>query len=94
MYILKVFGSYQSNTYLNAEIEKAVLYSKDRVVYIDLLNEKEYTTDTNENDYVIEDSLIPTDTNDFKEDYNYLLYRYSNGMVKRKKKHWYNFNRK
>ena len=23
MYILKVFGSYQSNTYLNAEIEKA-----------------------------------------------------------------------
>ena len=25
MYILKVFGSYQSNTYLNAEIEKAVL---------------------------------------------------------------------
>ena len=74
--------------------QKAVLYSKDRVVYIDLLNEKEYTTDTNENDYVIEDSLIPTDTNDFKEDYNYLLYRYSNGMVKRKKKHWYNFNRK
>ena len=48
----------------------------------------------NENDYVIEDSLIPTDTNDFKEDYNYLLYRYSNGMVKSKKKHWYNFNRK
>ena len=47
---------------------------------------KEYTTDTNENDYVIEDSLIPTDTNDFKEDYNYLLYRYSNGMVKKKKK--------
>ena len=38
--------------------------------------------------------LIPTDTNDFKEDYNYLLYRYSNGMVKSKKKHWYNFNRK
>ena len=33
-------------------------------------------------------------SNDFKEDYNYLLYRYSNGMVKRKKKHWYNFNRK
>lgn len=78
----------------NSKIEKAVLYSKDRVVYIDLLNEKEYTTDTNENDYVIEDSLIPTDTNDFKEDYNYLLYRYSNGMAKSKKKHWYNFNRK
>ena len=78
----------------NGKIEKAVLYSKDKVVYIDLLNEKEYTTDTNENDYVIEDSLIPTDTNDFKEDYNYLLYRYSNGMVKSKKKHWYNFNRK
>ena len=72
----------------NGKIEKAVLYSKDKVVYIDLLNEKEYTTDTNENDYVIEDSLIP------KEDYNYLLYRYSNGMVKSKKKHWYNFNRK
>ena len=78
----------------NGKIEKAVLYSKDKVVYIDLLNEKEYTTDTNENDYVIEDSLIPTDTNYFKEDYNYLLYRYSNGMVKSKKKHWYNFNRK
>ena len=63
-------------------------------MYIDLLNEREYTTDTNEKDYVIEDSLIPTDTNDFKEDYNYLLYRYSNGMVKSKKKHWYSFNRK
>ena len=50
----------------NGKIEKAVLYSKDKVVYIDLLNEKEYTTDTNENDYVIEDSLIPTETNDFK----------------------------
>ena len=74
--------------------KEIVKYSKDKVVYIDLLNEKEYTTDTNENDYVIEDSLIPTDTNDFKEDYNYLLYRYSNGMVKSKKKHWYNFNRK
>ena len=78
----------------NGKIEKAVLYSKDKVVYIDLLNEKEYTTDTNENDYVIEDSLIPTDTNDFNEDYNYFLYRYSNGMVICKLKHWYNFNRK
>lgn len=78
----------------NSKIEKTVLYSKDRVVYIDLLNEREYTIDTNEKDYVIVDSLIPTDTNDFKEDYNYLLYRYSNGMVKSKKKHWYSFNRK
>lgn len=78
----------------NYKTEKTVLYSKDKIIYIDLLNEKEYTTNTKNKDYVLEDSLIPTDINDFKEDYNYLLYRYNNGMVKSKKKHWYNIIKK
>lgn len=75
------------------KIEKTVLYSSDRVVYIDLLNEKEYTTDKSEKDYVIEESLILTDINNFREDYNYLLYRYNYGNIKSKKKHWYSFKK-
>lgn len=78
----------------NYKTEKIVLYSKDRVVYIDLLNEKEYTTDVNNKDYVIENSLLPIDIKDLKEDYDYLLYRYNSGIVKSKKKHWYNIIKK
>lgn len=86
-YVGDVYHSKRRST----KIEKTVLYSNDKEVYIDLLNEKEYSIDQKEKDYVIEESLIPVDINDFKEDYNYLLYRYNNGMVKSKKKHWHIF---
>lgn len=90
-YVGDVFHSRRYNK--ASGIEKTVLYSKDRIVYIDLLNEREYTTDSGNKDYVIEDSLLPTDIDNFKEDYNYLLYRYTCGNIKSKKKHWYSFKK-
>ena len=41
-----------------SRIEKAILYSEDSFIYIDLLNQKEYTTDNSNRDYVIKESLI------------------------------------
>lgn len=90
-YVGEVYHSKRYNK--NFKVEKTVLYSNDNIIYIDLLNEKEYTTNNDDKDYVIKDSLIATDINNFKKDYNYLLYRYTSGNIKRKKKHWYNFKK-
>ena len=70
-------------------IEKIVLYKLDNDNYLDLINDINYTTDNSKKSYVIKDSLVLVDINDFKEDYNYLLSR-CNDIKKRKKKHWYN----
>lgn len=54
-------------------IEKAVLYSCDSFYYLDLIEDKWYTTDTTKKDYVIKDSIVPTEIEDYKSDYLYLL---------------------
>ena len=61
--------------------EKLVLYTEDDIIYLDLLGEKAYTCDRTHNDYVIRESLIPTDVRDYKVDYMYLL---NNGDNKRR----------
>lgn len=53
--------------------EKLVLYSNDNIHYIDLVNNKCYTTDINEKEYVIEDSIMPIDISEYNIDYRYLL---------------------
>ena len=69
-------------------IEQVVLYSDDDYYYLDLLNEKWYSTCTSNKDYVIKGTVIPTDISDYKIDYNYLLEknRYNKPKVKIKTK--------
>ena len=74
-----------------SRIEKAILYSEDSLIYIDLLNQKEYTTDNNNRDYVIKESLINTDVREYKTDYNYLLMKYKSTSKRKERKL---FNRK
>ena len=45
-----------------------VLYNSNNDNYLDLINDKMYTTDKKEKDYVIEDSLEVIDINDLTED--------------------------
>ncbi len=54
-------------------IEQVVLYSEDYDYYFDLLGEKWYSTDTTKKDYVIKDSLVTTNIEDYKIDYLYLF---------------------
>ena len=63
-----------------------VLYNSNNDNYLDLINDKMYTTDKKEKDYVIEDSLEVIDINDLKEDYYYLLLRHNDSNIKKKKK--------
>ena len=66
--------------------EKIVLYSINDINYIDLINNIVYTTDSDSKDYVVRDSLIPTDVSEHRIDYMYLLSRYnSEGTIGRKK---------
>ena len=66
--------------------EKLVLYSDDGYNYIDLLNNNLYTINENELEYVIKETLIPTNPLDYKEDYMYLLTRYKTKTVSKKRK--------
>ena len=54
-------------------IEQVVLFSENYYYYLDLVSGKWYTTDTKNRNYVIKDSLVPTDINEYKIDYLYLL---------------------
>ena len=65
--------------------EKLVLYSDDKYNYIDLLNDKVYTVNEEELEYVIKDSLISTNPLEYKEDYLYLLSRYKSKTISRRK---------
>ena len=65
--------------------EKLVLYSSDNVNYLDLISGKWYTTDSKKKDYVIKESIVPTDINEYRENYIYLLSKYNNVMTKKKK---------
>ena len=64
--------------------EKVVLYSCDNVNYLDLISGKWYTTDLSKRDYVIKESIIPTDINEYRENYRYLLSKYNNKIKVKK----------
>ena len=66
--------------------EKRVIYSNDNIYYIDLIKEKEYTTNDNLNEYVDKSTLIPTDINDYNIDYTYLLSKYNSKKLVRRRK--------
>lgn len=67
--------------------EKIVLYTNDNVYYTNLISDSTYTTNSRENEYVDESSLIPTLCDEFKVDYNYLLIKHnSNNKVVNKKR--------
>lgn len=60
--------------------EKLVLYSRNDIDYIDLLNNNRYVSEESANtreDYVIKSSLIKVDVSDYRTDYYYLLSRYN-----------------
>ena len=65
--------------------EKVVLY-KDGSRYIDLINDRVYENSFGIKDYVLEDTLVPTDVSEHKTDYPYLLNRYKEVGKPRKKK--------
>lgn len=58
--------------------EKLVLYTTDNINYTDLITDNVYTTNSNNKYYLLENSLIPIDIDDFKIDYNYLLDKHNN----------------
>ena len=66
--------------------EKLVLYSENSFVFLDLLNGITYGIDGSGKDYVLKDSIISTDINEYKIDYKYLLSRYKCGVLTRKRK--------
>ena len=66
--------------------EKTVLYSDDKYNYIDLLNDKVYTVNEEELEYVIKESLILTNPLDYKVDYLYLLSRYKSNTISKRRK--------
>jgi len=69
----------------NEYSEKLVLYSEDNYNYLDLINNLYYSIDTNNRDYVIEESLVPTDVSEYREDYLYMLSRCKENGLSRKK---------
>ena len=66
--------------------EKVVLYSRDYINYIDLINNTVYSTDSTCKDYVVKESLVPTDISEHRIDYMYLLSKYNSGDNLEKKK--------
>ena len=65
--------------------EKLVLYSDDNFNYLDLINDIYYTIDESNRDYVIKESLVPTDISEYREDYLYMLSRHNENRLSRKK---------
>mgnify|MGYP000055582507 FL=1 len=69
--------------------EKIVLYTCDNVYFIDLLTDNTYTTNSENRDYVVYDSLVPTNSEEFRIDYDYLLIKHNDGnnnnKIKRKR---------
>ena len=72
----------------NLYSEKIVLYTCDNVYFIDLLTDNTYTTNSENRDYVVYDSLVPTNSEEFRIDYDYLLIKQNeikDNKVRRKK---------
>ena len=70
----------------HAYSEKVVLYSENNTDYLDLINNIWYSTNNFDKDYVDFDSLISTDVSLYKEDYLYLLSKYKNRSMTKKRK--------
>ena len=66
--------------------EKLVLYTEDGYNYIDLRDESVYTINISDKDYVISESLIPTDISEYREDYSYLLKKYKEEKIVKKRR--------
>lgn len=66
--------------------EKVVLYTSNDINYIDLINNVVYSTDSACKDYVVKESLIPTNISEYRIDYMYLLSKYDSGDNLEKKK--------
>ena len=58
------------------------LFSFDEYNYFDLVREKWYTTNTSEKDYVIKDSLVATDINEYNNNYQYLYKKNKTKIIK------------
>lgn len=72
----------------NLYSEKVVLYTSDNIYYTELINDITYTTNSSNKDYVIFDSLVPTSSDEFRIDYEYLLGKHNDikeDKVKRRK---------
>lgn len=66
--------------------EKIVLYSTDNINFIDLINCAIYSTDVLNKDYVIRESLVPTEISEYRTDYMYLLSVYKPKIMTRYRK--------
>ena len=73
----------------NLYSEKRVLYTCDNDYFIELLTDNPYTTNSENRDYVVYDSLVPTNSEEFRIDYDYLLIKHNDGnnnnKIKRKR---------
>ena len=65
--------------------EKLVLYSDDNINYVDLVNNVYYTSDKDSRDYVEKETLISTNIREYRDDYLYLLNKYKNNSVVKKR---------
>ena len=63
---------YVGNVITKKHKDKLVLYSTDSINYLDLVNDRMYTTDYNSKGYVEKESLVKININDFRDDYHYL----------------------
>lgn len=78
---------YVGNVITKKHKDKLVLYSTDSINYLDLVNDRMYTTDYNSKGYVEKESLVKININDFRDDYHYLLIRHNeNNSIKKKRK--------
>lgn len=69
--------------------EKKVLYSEDQTYFTDLLSSRTYPIDRISGvreDCVYQDSLVPTDPSEYRDDFLYLLERYKNSNCNNKKR--------
>ena len=67
----------------NLYSEKIVLYTCDNVYFIDLLTDNTYTTNSENRDYVVYDSLVPTNSEEFRIDYDICLLNIMKLKIKR-----------
>lgn len=66
--------------------EKLILYSDNYQEFVDLVTCQVYTLDESKKDYVLKETLIPTDVSEYRDDYLYLLFKYKDGIMNKKRK--------
>lgn len=57
----------------NCYTEKVILYTDDGYNFLDLDHIRWYNTNITNKDYLIKDSLVPTEIEDFRNDYRYII---------------------